>query len=61
MERGELTLEQYLDRRVEDAVRHLDGRVSHEQLDFVRETLREQLSNDPGLIELVRRATGATP
>ena len=31
------------------------------QLDFIRETLREQIASDPVLVELVRRATGATP
>jgi hypothetical protein len=61
LERGEIGLEQYLEARVADATRHLDGRVSAEQLDFVKRTLREELSSDPVLMELVRRATGKTP
>ena len=61
VQRGEVQLDAYLDVRVNDAVGHLEGKLSPEQLDFVREELREQLRNDPVLIELVRRATGQTP
>jgi hypothetical protein len=59
--RGELSLEQYLDARVADATAHLEGRLAAEQLDFVRRSLRQQLSTDPVLVELVRRATGSVP
>ncbi|MBN1609570.1 MAG: hypothetical protein JW940_23260, partial [Polyangiaceae bacterium] len=55
---GELSLDQYLDGRVQEAVQHLVGKLSPDQLDFVRETLREQLSSDPVLVELVGRAVG---
>jgi hypothetical protein len=58
LERGELGLEQYLDARVAEATAHLAGRVSAEQLEFVKQTLRVELSSDPVLVELVRRATG---
>lgn len=61
VQRGEVQLDAYLDVRVNDAVGHLEGKLSAEQLEFVREELREQLRNDPVLIELVRRATGQTP
>ena len=61
LERGEIGLDQYLEARVADATRHLEGRVSAEQLDFVKQTLRAELSSDPVLIELVRKATGKTP
>ena len=57
-ERGEIGLEQYLDSRVTEATAHLAGRVSAEQLEFVKQTLRVELSSDPVLVELVRRATG---
>ena len=40
---------------------HLEGRLSPEQLEFVKEELRAQLQSDPVLIELVRRATGQSP
>jgi hypothetical protein len=58
VQRGEVPLDAYLDVRVDDAVSHLQGKLSPEQLDFVKDELREQLRNDPVLIELVRRATG---
>lgn len=60
LRRGELSLEQYLDTRVASAVEHLQGKLPAEQLAFVEQSLREQLSNDPVLVELVRRATGAS-
>ena len=61
VQRGEVGLDAYLDVRVNDAVGHLQGRLSPEQLEFVKEELRNQLQSDPVLIELVRRATGQSP
>lgn len=61
LERGELSLDQYLDARVDEAVRHLAEKLPAEQLDFVRQSLREQLASDPVLVELVRRTTGRVP
>lgn len=61
VQRGEVELDTYLDVRVDEAVGHLEGKLSPEQLEFVREELREQLRNDPVLLELVRRATGQIP
>jgi hypothetical protein len=58
LQRGEISVEQYLDTRVEQALEHLQSKLSSEQLDFVRNNLREQLASDPVLVELVRRATG---
>ena len=57
---GTLTLDQYLDAQVNAAVAHLQGKLPAEQLDFVKESLRAQLSTDPVLVELVRRTTGST-
>jgi len=59
--RGEISLDQYLDARVGDAVRHLEGRMSGTQMDVVRTALRESFASDPVLMELVRRATGSVP
>jgi hypothetical protein len=61
LERGEIGLDAYLDGRVGEATRHLEGRLTPEQLDFVRQTLRTELGSDPVLVELVRRTTGKTP
>ncbi|HEY4102649.1 MAG TPA: hypothetical protein VGM44_02120 [Polyangiaceae bacterium] len=61
LQRGELSLDQYLDGRVNEATNHLVGKLSPDQLDFVKQSLREQLATDPVLIELVQRTTGASP
>ena len=60
LERGEIGLDAYLDSRVAEATRHLTARLGPEQLELVRQTLRGELSADPVLVELVRRATGKT-
>ncbi len=59
LQSGELTRDQYLDIRADQAVHHLVGRLSTDQIDTIRATLREQLSTDPLLLTLVRRATSA--
>lgn len=61
LQRGELSLDQYLDGRVSDATSHLVGKLSPDQLEFVKQSLREQMATDPVLAELVHRATGAAP
>lgn len=58
---GELTVEQYLDHRVNEATSHLAGKLAPDQLAFVQNSLREQLATDPVLVDLVRGATGAIP
>ena len=57
VQRGEVDLGTYLDARVDQAVSHLEGKLTPEQLEFVKGELREQLESDPVLIELVRRTT----
>jgi hypothetical protein len=61
LQRGELSLDQYLDGRVGEATSHLAGKLSPEQLEFVKQSLREQLATDPVLVELVKRTTGSSP
>lgn len=61
LRRGEIDLGKYLDTRVADATRHLEGRLPGAELDFVRASLRVELEADPVLAELVRRATGTAP
>jgi hypothetical protein len=58
LERGEISVDQYLDARVESAVAPLVSRLSPEQLEFVRAELRSALTTDPVLVELVRKTTG---
>jgi hypothetical protein len=57
LERGEISVDQYLDARVENAVAPLLSRLSPEQLEFVRAELRSSLTTDPVLVELVRKTT----
>jgi hypothetical protein len=59
LERGEISVDQYLDARVENAVAPLLSRLSPEQLEFVRAELRSSLTTDPVLVELVRKTTSA--
>jgi len=59
LEHGELSVDQYLDARVEEAVSSLSTRLDSEQLEFVRSALRAELQTDPVLVELAARATGA--
>jgi len=61
LQRGEIDLEHYLDTRVVEATRHLEGRLAPSELDFIRAALRGELEADPVLGELVRRTTGALP
>jgi hypothetical protein len=61
LERGEIDLDGYLDARVDNAIQHLEGRLPASQVDFIRQSLREELASDPVLVELVRRTTGALP
>jgi len=61
LERGALSLDQYLDARVEDALAPLAQRLAPEQVEFMRSSLRAELASDPVLVELVRRVTGAVP
>jgi len=58
VESGEITREQYLDLRVDEAVSHLVERIPAEKLEIIRTTLREQLGTDPLLLALVQRAVG---
>jgi hypothetical protein len=59
LSRGEIDLPTYLDARVGEATKHLVGRLPEPELEFIRASLRAELSSDPVLVELVRRTTGA--
>jgi len=60
LERGEIDVAQYLDLRIEAATSHL-RHLGPDDLEFIRGALRAELSRDPALIELVRRASGSAP
>lgn len=61
LQRGEVSLDQYLDTRVNEATSHLAGKLNPDQLEFVKQSLREQMATDPVLVELVQRTTGSVP
>lgn len=59
LKRGELTVEQYIEDRVEKALGAIPIPLSAEQQESVRETLRFQVATDPVLAEYARMT--ATP
>lgn len=61
LKEGSLTLDQYLEHRVERAIAHLVGRVTEQQLEQVRIVVRDQLLTDPVVKDLVKSATGHLP
>ena len=58
---GAISVSQYLDIKVNESTAHLVHRLNAEQLSFIRQSLREQLSADPALVDLVKAATGQLP
>lgn len=57
---GEIDANAYVDLRVEEATKGLDG-LSVAELDDIKKILRDQMATDPGLIDLVRTAAGRAP
>lgn len=57
LERGEVTREQYVDYRIDEAVAPFTSRLSEHQLTEMRAVLRDRLESDPTVAELLRRAT----
>jgi hypothetical protein len=57
LQSGNLTLDRYLDAKVDEATAQLA--LSPSDLSAVRAALRERLASDPTLVDLVLSATGA--
>ena len=57
---GHISLNQYLDQKVDQATTHLDALPAHQRA-AIREALRAQMSSDPALTDLVQKATGQLP
>lgn len=55
---GELSLDEYMDTRVDKAVAHLTSVLPPEQLELLKEQLKDQFKSDPNLQALLQRATG---
>ena len=62
---GELTLDGYIESRVDEATAHLvgstPGGVAPAALESIRGALRDRITSDPLFVELVQTATGQTP
>jgi len=57
---GEIDVNGYVDAQIEKATAGLKG-LSETQRGSIRSVLREQMLTDPGLSELVHKATGQLP
>lgn len=57
---GEIDVERYLDLKVDEATRPLEG-LPPQDLSDIKKMLRDQLATDPGLVDLVKTATGKVP
>lgn len=57
---GRLSLDGYLDAKVNEATAHLEG-MPPAKLETLKSMLRERLASDPTLAELVTQATGQAP
>jgi hypothetical protein len=57
---GEIDVHGYVDVKVHEATAHLAA-LPPAELERLRSALRDRLAGDPGLVELVRKATGAVP
>jgi hypothetical protein len=61
LRRGELTLDEFLDRKADRAVARLRKSLSAEEAAAVRDAIRVQLEIDPHTVELIRELTGLDP
>jgi uncharacterized protein (DUF2342 family) len=57
---GRVDVNGYVELKVDEATAHLAA-LPRAQLDAIRDALRDRLTNDPSLAELVRAATGGAP
>jgi hypothetical protein len=62
LRRGEVDLDGYLDLKVHEATAHayLKG-LRPAELEGIRSALRDHVTQDPALADIVRRATGEVP
>ena len=57
---GKIDFAQYLEIKVHEATSHL-GALPKVQLDSIRAMLRDRMTTDPELVDLVKQATGRVP
>jgi hypothetical protein len=58
LRRGALSLEAFIEEKVTRAMAHVDPRLSDEQRDQVRQTLREHVMTDPSLQRQLEELSG---
>lgn len=59
--RGELDVKAYIELRVDEATRHLQGRLAPGDIDRVKQALHDQIAQDPAIQEMIKAATGQLP
>jgi hypothetical protein len=57
---GKIDFNEYLEVKVQEATQHLEG-LTPVQLDTIRGMLKDRMSTDPELLDLVKQATGRVP
>ncbi len=57
---GEVDVDGYVDLKVEEVTKGLEG-LAPSEIDDIKSVLRDQMKTDPGLADLVRTATGKIP
>jgi hypothetical protein len=57
---GKIDVNGYVEAKVHEATAHLAA-LPPAELEQLKSALRDRLGSDPGLVELVRKATGAIP
>lgn len=60
LQAGAIDVERYLDLRVDEATKSLEG-MDALQLAEIKKVLRDQVASDPMLVDLVKSATGKAP
>jgi hypothetical protein len=58
---GEMDMKAYVDLRVNEATKHLEGKLGPSDLEKVKAHLRSQITDDPTIQEMVKAATGVAP
>ena len=57
---GTIDREQYVEMTVKQATAHLEGKISAQKLEWIRDSLRAQVEEDPALADMIRRLPGQT-
>ena len=57
---GKIDVNQYVDLKLDEATSHLKG-LHADQMQSIRELLKDKIVQDPQLVDLVRQATGHVP